>query len=90
MPRAACWIFPLLLIFGATVLIPIENAKDLADVPETVKSGLEIIPITMVDEALKYALTGPLTPIEWREEDEAPIIVPPVSDANEGGLAITH
>ena len=61
-----------------TVLIPIENAKDLADVPENVKSGLEIIPITMVDEALKYALTGPLTPIEWREEDEAPIIVPPV------------
>jgi ATP-dependent Lon protease len=73
-----------------TVLIPIENAKDLADVPETVKSGLEIIPIRMVDEALKYALTGSPTPIEWREEDEAPIIVPPVGDANEGGLAITH
>jgi ATP-dependent Lon protease len=73
-----------------TVLIPIENAKDLADVPDNVKSGLEIIPITMVDEALKYALTGTLTPIEWREEDEAPIIVPPVGDATEGGLAITH
>ena len=73
-----------------TVLIPIENAKDLADVPDNVKSGLEIIPITMVDEALKYALTGPLTPIEWREEDEAPIIVPPAGEANEGGLAITH
>jgi ATP-dependent Lon protease len=73
-----------------TVLIPIENAKDLADVPDNVKSGLEIIPITMVDEALKYALTGPLTPIEWREEDEAPIVAPPVGDANEGGLAITH
>ena len=73
-----------------TVLIPIENAKDLADVPENVKSGLEIIPIRMVDEALKYALTGPLTPIEWKEEDE-PIIVPTaVGDANEGGLAITH
>ena len=73
-----------------TVLIPVENAKDLADVPDNVKSGLEIIPITMVDEALKYALTGPLTPIEWREEDEAPIIVPPAGEANEGGLAITH
>jgi len=74
-----------------TVLIPIENAKDLAEVPENVKSELEIIPIRMVDEALKYALTGPLTPIDWKEEDEAPIIVPAaVSDPNEGGLAITH
>ena len=59
--------------------------------PENVKSELEIIPIRMVDEALKYALTGPLTPIDWKEEDEAPIIVPAaVSDPNEGGLAITH
>ena len=74
-----------------TVLIPIENAKDLADVPENVKSGLEIIPVPTVDEVLKLALTGPLTPIEWREEDEAPILTPPsAGDANEGGLAITH
>ena len=74
-----------------TVLIPIENAKDLADVPDNVKAGMEIIPVTTVDEVLKLALTGPLTPIEWREEDEAPILAPPpVADANEGGLAITH
>ncbi len=58
-----------------TVLIPAENEKDLADVPENVKSGLEIIPVATVDDVLLRALTGPLTPIEWREEDQP--IVPP-------------
>ncbi len=72
-----------------TVLIPSENAKDLAEVPENVKSGLEIIPVSTVDEVLALALTGPLTPIEWREEDEAP--VPSVaSDEIDGGLVVTH
>jgi ATP-dependent Lon protease len=51
-----------------TVLIPIENEKDLAEVPENVKSGLEIIPVSTVDEVLAKALTGPLIPIEWRAD----------------------
>ncbi len=74
-----------------TVLIPIENAKDLADVPDSVKNDLEIIPVTTVDEVLKLALLDPVTPIEWREEDEA-IVVPPKAgdDPQEGGLVITH
>ena len=53
-----------------TVLIPKDNEKDLADIPENVKTGLEIIPVSTVDEVLKHALTRPLTPIEWTEEDE--------------------
>ena len=52
------------------VLIPKENEKDLADIPENVKAGLEIVPVSTVDEVLKHALTRPLTPIEWTEEDE--------------------
>jgi ATP-dependent Lon protease len=51
-----------------TVLIPAENAKDLADVPENVKSGLEIIPVATVDEVLARALTRPLIPIEWKPD----------------------
>jgi ATP-dependent Lon protease len=54
-----------------TVLIPQENVKDLADIPENVRSGLEIIPVATADEVLTHALAGTLTPIEWREEDEA-------------------
>ena len=52
-----------------TVLIPAENEKDLAEVPENVKSGLEIIPVSTVDEVLAKALTGPLTPIEWKTDE---------------------
>lgn len=54
-----------------TVLIPQENEKDLADIPDVIKKGLEIIPVSIVDEVLERALAGPLTPIEWTEEDEA-------------------
>jgi ATP-dependent Lon protease len=52
------------------VLIPKENEKDLADIPENVKQGLEIVPVATVDEVLQRALTRPLTPVEWSEEDE--------------------
>jgi ATP-dependent Lon protease len=72
-----------------TVLIPAENAKDLVDVPENVKSGLEIIAVATVDEVLMRALTGPLTPIEWHE-DEAPITPAKPGDDVEGGLVVTH
>ena len=72
-----------------TVLIPQENEKDLADVPENVKSALQIIPISNADEVLKHALTGPLTPIEWTEEDEvAP--APPVSGDGDIDPVMTH
>ncbi|NNC36048.1 MAG: endopeptidase La [Acidimicrobiales bacterium] len=54
-----------------TVLIPLDNAKDLAEIPDNVKSALEIIPVGSVDEVLRHALTKPLTPIEWTAKDEA-------------------
>jgi ATP-dependent Lon protease len=72
-----------------TVLIPQENEKDLADVPDNVKSQLEIIPISTADEVLAHALTGPLTPIEWREEDDA-AMPPPKADDLDADAMITH
>jgi ATP-dependent Lon protease len=53
-----------------TALIPAENEKDLVEIPENVKRGLEIIPVSSVDEVLKNALAQPLTPIEWIEPPE--------------------
>ena len=53
-----------------TVLIPKENEKDLADIPENVKRGLEIVPTSTVDEVLERALVDKLTAIEWNESDE--------------------
>ena len=54
-----------------TVLIPKENEKDLAEIPDNVKRGLEIIPVAVVDEVLEHALTQPLVPIEWPEPEVA-------------------
>ena len=51
-----------------TVLIPKENEKDLADVPDNVKEGLEIIPINLIDEALNVALVKGLSPMEEKPE----------------------
>ncbi len=53
-----------------TVLIPEENRKDLAEIPANILDGLEIIPVTHVDEVLARALTEPVVPIEWTEADE--------------------
>ena len=53
-----------------TVLIPQENEKDLAEIPDNVKEGLTIIPVRTVDEVLQRALVRPLIPIEWNEEEE--------------------
>jgi len=50
-----------------TVLIPEENAKDLAEIPDNVKSGLEIIPVGRAGEVLRHALTRMPEPIEWTE-----------------------
>ena len=50
-----------------TVLIPEENAKDLADIPDSVKNGLEIIPVSRMDQVLRHALLRQPEPIEWDE-----------------------
>jgi ATP-dependent Lon protease len=54
-----------------TVLIPEENEKDLVDLPENVKTGLTIIPVSTIEQVLARALVRPLTPIQWSETDEA-------------------
>ena len=52
------------------VLVPKENEKDLAEIPDNVKKVLEIIPVTSVEEVLEHALVSPLVPIDWEEEDQ--------------------
>jgi ATP-dependent Lon protease len=73
-----------------TVLIPKDNEKDLEEIPDNVKRGLEIVPISAVDEVLERALVSPLTPIEWDEGDEE--TVPENIGAGDGEISdvITH
>jgi len=54
-----------------TVLIPKDNEKDLAEIPDNVKEGMEIIAVETADEVLTRALVEPVEPVEWTEADEA-------------------
>ncbi|MFQ5765359.1 MAG: endopeptidase La, partial [Rhodospirillales bacterium] len=76
-----------------TVLIPKENEKDLAEIPDNVTRTLKIIPVTMVDEVLEHALVSALTPQEWDEEAEleASAIAVQQTDADDDATGvITH
>jgi ATP-dependent Lon protease len=67
-----------------TVLIPKQNEKDLADIPNNVKRGLEIIPVDTVDEVLDKALATKPTPVEVVEETEVDQIARPGEPARGG------
>ncbi|WP_097091615.1 endopeptidase La [Novosphingobium sp. Chol11] len=53
-----------------TVLIPAENEKDLAEIPANIREGLEIVPVSHVDEVLARALVSVPEAIAWTEEDD--------------------
>ncbi|MFV0243655.1 MAG: endopeptidase La [Qingshengfaniella sp.] len=74
-----------------TVLIPEENAKDLPEIPDNVKAGLEIIPVAHVREVLKHALVRMPEPIEWDEAAEEAAAAARLAAKGEGGSgAIAH
>ena len=52
------------------VLIPLENKKDLIEVPKTILNSMEVIPVKNVDDVLKVALTKSLKRVEWVEVDQ--------------------
>ena len=68
------------------VLIPEENAKDLAEIPDNVKNNLEIIPVSRVGEVLRHALLRMPEPIEWSEER----VAVPQSGEDEPATAVAH
>lgn len=61
-----------------TVLIPEDNAKDLQDIPENVKNGLEIVPVRWIDKLLEIALERMPTPLP----DDEPVAVAPAAAAS--------
>ncbi len=68
------------------VLIPEDNIKDLADIPDSVKNNLEIRPVSMLSDVLKSALTEDLQSIEWDESSASSI----EDDKNEGSGVTAH
>jgi ATP-dependent Lon protease len=69
-----------------TVLIPEENAKDLVEIPDSVKNGLEIIPVSRMDEVLARALIRKPEPIEWDEHAVKP--APAAAEVEEDAASI--
>ncbi|MEH3047931.1 endopeptidase La [Sphingomonas adhaesiva] len=67
-----------------TVLIPKENEKDLAEIPQNIRDGLRIVPVSHVDEVLALALVHPPEAIDWTEADELAAL-PPAPIAPVGG-----
>ncbi len=74
-----------------TVLIPVENEKDLAEIPDNVKEGLEIIPVSHVREVLPRALVRMPEAIDWDEAAEEAAAAAAAAAAREGrGAATAH
>ena len=69
-----------------TVLIPEENAKDLQDIPDNVKSELEIVPVKWIDKVLEIALEHVPTPLT----DEEPVAAAPLADKAKETVSIKH
>ncbi|MEO0499175.1 MAG: S16 family serine protease, partial [Pseudomonadota bacterium] len=70
------------------VLIPAENEKDLAEIPENITEGLDIHPVSHVDEVLELALSKPLVPIQWTEPD--PIAAEPDGSISDESVSVRH
>jgi ATP-dependent Lon protease len=70
-----------------TVFIPEDNAKDLTEISDAIKGGLEIIPVSRMDEVIARALVRAPTPIVWEEDTSVP---PPQDAADESGGLRAH
>ncbi len=68
------------------VLIPEENVRDLKEIPDSVKEGMEIVPVSRMEEVLKHALVRDLEPIEWNVDETVPATTTE-SDAGEAVVA---
>jgi ATP-dependent Lon protease len=69
-----------------TVLIPEENAKDLVEINDSIKSGLDIIPVSRMDEVLARALVRKPEAITWEEATAKPVDVPEAIEEDASGL----
>ncbi|MDG3042706.1 endopeptidase La [Roseicyclus marinus] len=73
-----------------TVMIPEDNAKDLPEIPDNVKEGLTIIPVSHVTEVLQRALTRQPEAVDWDEEAEAAAAAAKAAERGSEGSAVAH
>jgi ATP-dependent Lon protease len=70
-----------------TVFIPEDNAKDLTEISDAIKGGMEIIPVARMDEVLAKALVRMPVPIVWEEDTK---VVPKTEVADDAGGLTAH
>ncbi len=72
-----------------TVIIPLENGKDLKEIPENVKRGLNIITVSSVDDVVHMALAEAPVPVEWTdaEVEEMERLAPQIAESED---VVTH
>jgi ATP-dependent Lon protease len=73
-----------------TVLIPQDNEKDLVEIPDNVKDGLDIVAVSHVDEVIKYALVKEPEPIEWDPKYDDEQKSSPIAENDGPSGAVTH
>jgi ATP-dependent Lon protease len=72
------------------VMIPEDNVKDLADIPDSVKSGMELVPVSRMDDVLKHALVRQPVAIEWDEVAEEAAAAARAKGGDASETAVTH
>ena len=72
------------------MLIPEENAKDLVEIADSIKSGLEIVPVSRMDEVLARAMTRRPEPIKWDETTTTIAAAVVRGDPGRGGSLDAH
>ncbi|MBE0578922.1 endopeptidase La [Devosia sp.] len=70
-----------------TVLIPEENVRDLAEIPDIVKEGMEIVPVSRMDQVIERALVRKPEPIEWNFDEATPAVSTTVDAASDDATA---
>ncbi len=71
------------------MLIPEENVKDLVEISDTIKRGLDIVPVSRMDEVLARALTRKPEPIEWDETTTTAAAAPEQNPVEEEAATLT-
>ncbi|MFK4809147.1 endopeptidase La [Devosia sp. ZW T5_3] len=73
-----------------TVLIPEENVRDLAEIPDIVKEGMEIVPVSKMDQVIKRALVRQPEPIEWNFDEATPAVSTTVEAVEDATTGLPH
>lgn len=73
-----------------TVLIPEENVRDLAEIPDIVKDGMEIVPVSRMDQVIKRALVRQPEAIEWNYDETVPAVSTTVETSDEAASGLPH